>query len=75
MFGNNFDFDGFARLVELLFSRAASHSQWWIALWLAGVLVATAIAMICRAPQIAYVVLLTVVLMAVLSDGRSGRNL
>jgi len=67
-----FDFDGLGRLVEQIFGRAAHHPRWWIALWLAGVLVVTTIAVVCHAPFVAYAILLVVAVVVVFADGRSG---
>jgi hypothetical protein len=67
-----FDFDGLGRLVEWIFGRAAHQPRWWIAVWLAGVLVVTAIAVVCHAPFVAYVILLVVAVVVVFADGRSG---
>jgi hypothetical protein len=69
---DKYDFDGFGRLVERIFGRAGAHSRVWIAVWLAGILVVTAIAAVTHAPMGAYVILVIVAAVAIFADGRSG---
>jgi hypothetical protein len=67
------DFDNFGRMLERLLGRTASLPRWWVGIWLAGILVVTAIATISHAPVAAYAILALVAGMAVCAEGGDRR--
>jgi hypothetical protein len=65
------NFEGFGPAVERIFSRAANHPRWWIAVWITAILGATVAAVVCHAPSAAYAVLFVLAVMVVFTaDGR-----
>lgn len=66
------NFDQLGGLVDRIFGRASAHSRMWVAVWLAAILVVTAIAAISHAPPVAYVILVIVAGTAIYADGSSG---